>query len=232
MLSLFGGVDETSGKAVSMGKVSSSKTVSISGSNRCSQGCSSSVSVVGNGKRGSYGVVMGDGVDGWGKCLLDDWLTSNSNWVGNVIGGINMDCDGHLNDLLLVDGNIIGNLDTSLDIDGLIDSVDLSLGGDNGRVDMVGTTENSWDSDGEMGCRWLDDAGGMTGHIGSLAVVNLLCHDWLRLNNSGDTGSLGLGGVGGGDHGGNSYWGSMGNSYGSSSQGSSSQAEAEAMAQT
>jgi len=225
MLSLFGGVDETSGKAVSVGKVSSSKTVSISSSNGCG-----GVSVVGTDKGGGYGSVMGGGVDGRGKGLLDDWLTSNGHWVGHVIGGINMDWDGHFNDLLLVDGNVIGDLDTSLDIDGLVDSVDLSLGGDDGGVDNMRATEDSWDSDGQMGCGWLDDAGGMTGHVGSLAIVDLLGHDWLRLNDGGDTGSLGVGGVGGGDNGGGGsygYGGSMDSSYGSSSQVGTSEAMAE-----
>ncbi len=176
--------------------------VSVTGGN----GGSSNVSVSGNG-----GSMVGVGHNGGGNGLLDDGLTLDSNGVGNGVRGINMDGGGHLNDLLSVKGGVIGDLNTTFNIDGLVHGVDLGLGLNDGGTNGLGATKNSGDLDGEMGGGGLVDGGGVAGDIVGLSEMNLLGYNGSRLVDGGHTCSLGVNGVGGGEGDGSS---GMGNSNG------------------
>ena len=164
------------------------------------------------------GNMVGVGHNGGGNGLLDDGLTLDSYGVGDIVGSINMDGGGDLNNLLGVEGGIIRDLDTSLNIDGLVDSVDLGLGLDNGGTDRLATTENSGDLDGKMRGGGLVDGGSVSRDIAGLAQVNLLGDDGGGLVDGGHTLSLGVNRVGSGQGNGSggdgSYWSSGDNTGG------------------
>ena len=132
-----------------------------------------------------------------------------------------MDGGGDLNDLLADNGDIIGDLNATLNIDGLVDGVDLGLGLDNGGTNRLGATENSGDLDGEMGGGGLVDGGGVAGDEAGLAEMNLLGDNGGGLVDGGHTLSLGVNGVGCGEGDGGSGM-SHSNGGGGSSQGSGS----------
>jgi len=190
-------VDETSGETVSMRHQTTGKTVSVSSGKTVSGHGSGGVAVVGD--SWGHNSVVGLSVDGGSDCLLDDWFTGNSHWVGNLVGGVYVDGGGDLDDFLGVERSVVGNLNTTFNIVGFVDGVDLGLLGDDGGVGGDGATEDGGDGDGEMRGGRFDDAGGVAGDVGGLAEMDLFGDDWLGLVDGGDTGSLGLGGVGGGD---------------------------------
>merc|ERR550519_1336854 len=170
----------------------------------------------GDGSMGNSVGVVGVSVDGGGDGLLDDGLSLDGDGVGHGIGGINMDGGGDLDDLLLVDGHIIRDLNTTLNIDGLVDGVHLSLGLDDGSVDRVGSLQVGAHADGQEGGGGLVDVGVVSGNVAGLSVVDLLGDDGSGLVEGGHTGGLGLSGVGGGhgdSGGGNSHGGSVGHSH-------------------
>merc|ERR1711892_388412 len=137
-----------------------------------------------------------------GNGLLDDGLSLDSNWVWDIVRGINMDGGWDLNDPLGVEGSIKRGINLALNEDGILDIVDFSLG-----VDSVGSPEDSWDSDGKMGGGWLVDPGGISGHIAGLSKEHLLGYNWGGLVDGGHSSSLGGGGVRGrGSGGGICYW--------------------------
>jgi len=149
--------------------------------------------------------------DSGGNGLLDDGLSLDSDWVWDIVRGINMDGGWDLDDLLGVEGSIIRGINLALNEDGILDIVDFSLGLDNGGVDSVGSLKDSWDSDGKMRGGWLVDLGGISGHIAGLSKVHLLGDNWGGLVDGGDSSSLGGSCVRGrGSGGGICYWG-MGN---------------------
>merc|ERR1712106_1044843 len=146
--------------------------------------------------------------DSGGDGLLDDGLSLDGDWVWDIVRGINMDGGWDLDDLLGVEGSIIRGINLALNEDGILDIVDFSLCLDNGGVDSVGSSEDSWDSDGKMGGGWLVDPGGISGHIAGLSKVHLLGDNWSGLVDGGHSSSLGGGGVRGrGSGGGICYWG-------------------------
>lgn len=148
---------------------------------------------------GNTGVVVGVGDDGSGNGLLDNGLSDNGVGVGDVVGFVNMDGGGDLNNLLPHNGDIIGDLNTPLDIHGLVDGVDLGLGLNDGGVDGLGSLKDGGDLDGEIGGGGLVDGGVVSGHVGGLAIVDLLGDNGGGLVDGGHTLGLGLGAVGGGD---------------------------------
>jgi len=159
--------------------------------------------------------VVGVGDDGSSNGLPDNGLSNNRDRVGDSVGFVNMDGGGDLNNLLSENGDIIGDLNTSLNIDRLVDGVDLGLGLDNGSIDGLSSLKDGGDLNGKIRGSGLVDGGSISGDIRSLAIVNLLGDDGSRLVNGGDTLSLSLGVVGGRD----SYSGSCKSDCGSSSIG-------------
>merc|ERR1712223_1630388 len=117
------------------------------------------------------------GHDGLSNGLPHDGLSLHGNGDGDVVGSINMDGGGDLDDLLGVEGSVIRSIVRLVDEDGVLDLVDLLHGLDNGGVDSLGSPEDSWDSDGKMRGGWLDDPGGIAGHVVGLAEVDLLGDD-------------------------------------------------------
>merc|ERR1711881_584434 len=59
--------------------------------------------------------------------VLDNGLSLDSHGDGDVVRGINMDGSGHRDDVLLVDGDVIGDINTTLNQDGVLHVVDLNL---------------------------------------------------------------------------------------------------------
>jgi hypothetical protein len=143
--------------------------------------------------------MVGVGHDSGGDALLDDGLTGDGNRDGHVVRGVNVDGVGHGDDVVLVDGDVIGDVDLALDQHGGLHVVDLGLLGDDGGVVGEGALEDGGDSDGKMGGSWLDDPGVVTGNVAGLSKVDLLGHDGGGLVDGGDSGSLGGSGVGCGD---------------------------------
>jgi len=159
-----------------------------------SNGGSSKVSGITNSSGGSIDMVrVSHNRGSYG--LLDDGLSLDSNWDSNIVRGINMDGGWDLDDLLGVEGSIIGGINLALNKDWALDVVDLSLGLDNGGVDSLGSLEDSWDSNGKMGGGWLVDLGGVSGHIAGLAEVHLLGDHRGGLVDGGDSSTLGCCGV-------------------------------------
>jgi hypothetical protein len=154
--------------------------------------------------------VMGVGDDGGSNGVLDDGLASNSHRDRDLIGSIHMDGGGDLDDLLGVEGSVIGSIHTPLDKDGLLDVVDLSHVLDDGGVVCDRSSQDGGDGDGEMRGGGLDDPGFIAGHVAGLSEVDLLGDDRGGLVDSGDALGLGVGGVGGWDGRGNIGDGGMG----------------------
>jgi len=130
--------------------------------------------------------------------LLDDGLSLDGNWVWDVVWSVNMDWGGDLDDLLGVERSVIRGIVWLLDLDWGLDVVDLLLGLDNWGVDGLGSLEDGWDSDGEMGGGGLQDFGGVAGDVVGGAVVDLLGDNWGGLVDGGHALTLVGGGVGGG----------------------------------
>jgi hypothetical protein len=162
---------------------------------------SGSIAEGGDGGGGGLDVV-GVGHHGGGHGLPHDGLSLDGDWDGDVIGSVNMDGGGNLNDLLGVEGGVEGGIVRLVDEDGVLDLVNLLHGLDNGGVDSLGSPEDGWDGDGKVRGGGLDDPGGVAGHVVGLAQVDLLGDHWGGLVDGGDSGSLGGGGVGGGGGGG------------------------------
>ena len=143
--------------------------------------------------------VVGVGDDRSSNSLPDNGLSNNRDRMGDSIGFVNMDGSGDLNNLLPENGDIIGDLNTSLNIDRLIDSVDLGLGLDNGSIDGLSSLKDCGDLNGKMRGSGLVDGGIVSRDIRGLTIVNLLGDDGSGLVNSGNAFTLGLSLVGGRD---------------------------------
>ena len=176
------------------------------GSSRGGSIGASSVGTVGDvagmhgGEDSTVNEVLGVGHHRGGLGPPDDGLAGNRGGDGNVVGGINVDGGGDLHDVLLVDRHIIGDLNATLDQDGVLDLVDLNLLLDDGGVVGNGSLEDSGDRDGKMRGGGLEDPGGVAGDEAGLAKVHLLGHHGGGLVDGGHT--LGLGGGGEGSRGG------------------------------
>merc|ERR1719483_741890 len=123
--------------------------------------------------------------------------------VGDHRGGLGSPDDGgagdgggHMDDVLLVDGHVIGDLNATLDQDGVLDLVDLNLLLDDGGVVSNGSPQDSGDRDGKMRGGGLEDPGGVAGDEAGLTEVDLLGDHGGGLVDGGDTGGLGGGGEG------------------------------------
>jgi len=159
-----------------------------------SNGSSSKVSGITDSSGGSVDMVRVSHNRG-SNGLLDDGFSLDSDWDRNVVRGINMDGGWDLDDLLGVEGSVIRGINLALNKDWALDIVDLSLCLDNWGIDGLGSLEDSWDSNGKMGGGWLVDLGGISGHIASLAKVNLLGNNRGGLVDSGYSSTLCGGGV-------------------------------------
>merc|ERR1712038_1997297 len=135
------------------------------------------------------------GHHGLSKGLPHDGLSLHGNGDGDVVGSINMDGGGDLDDLLGVEGGVIRSIIRLVDEDGVLDLVNLLHGLDDWGVDSLGSPEDSWDSDGKMRGGWLDDPGGIAGNVVGLTEVDLLGDDGGGLVDGGDTRGLLDGGV-------------------------------------
>jgi hypothetical protein len=140
--------------------------------------------------------VLGVGHHGGGLGPPDDGLASDGGGDVDVVGGVNMDRGGHLDDVLLVDGDVIGDINATLNQDGVLDLVDLNLLLDDGGVVSNGSPQDSGDRDGKMRGGGLEDPGGVAGDEAGLAEVHLLGDHGGGLVHGGDTGCLGGGGEG------------------------------------
>merc|ERR1719244_440012 len=129
-----------------------------------------------------------------GKSLLDNGLTGDSNRDRDIVRGINMDWGGDLNDVILVDWDIIGDVNLALNQDRGLDIVDLNLFLDNWGIVGNGSLEDSGDSDGKMRGGGLEDPGVVARDIAGLSKVDLLGDNGGRLVDSGDSGTLSSGG--------------------------------------
>merc|ERR1712243_538125 len=99
-----------------------------------------------------------------------------------------MDGSGHRDDVLLVDGDVIGDINTTLDQDG-----DLHV--DDGSVVGNSSLQDGGDTDGKMRGGRLVDGGGVSRDEVSGAIVHLLGDHGSLLVDGGDSRSLSSGGV-------------------------------------
>jgi len=176
----FSSVDEGGSRGSSVGTVGVSSVGNVAG--------------VDGGENSTVNDVLGVGDHGGGLGPPDDGLASDGGGDGHVVGGVNMDGGGHLHDVLLVDGHVIGDLNATLDQDGVLDLVDLNLLLDDGGVVSNGSLEDGGDRDGKMRGGGLEDPGGVAGDKAGLSEVHLLGHHRGGLVHGGDTGGLGGGG--------------------------------------
>ena len=149
---------------------------------------------VAKGSRGGLDMV-GVSHHGGSHGLPHDGLALHGHWDGDVVGSVNMDGGGNLNDLLGVEGGVEGGIVRLVDEDGVLDLVNLLHGLDNGGVDSLGSPEDGWDGDGKVRGGGLDDPGGVAGDVVGLAEVDLLGDDRGGLVDGGDSLSLMDGGV-------------------------------------
>lgn len=154
-------------------------------------------------------VVVAD--DGSSLNVLDDGLAGNGGGDGVWDGPGNVDGGGDLDDLLDWLDDIIGDIVGPGNIVGLVDNVGLLLDGDDGGVDLGGSTESSGDGNVKLGDGWLENLGGVAGNVGGGSKVNLLADLGWGLVDGGDGGS---------DDGGGAV-GSWGRDGGSDGQGGS-----------
>lgn len=140
-------------------------------------------------------VMFGVGDDGGSLGALDDGFSLDGGWDGNVVRSIDVNGGGDLDNVLLVDGDIIWNLNTTLNKDGVLDVVDLNLLLDNRGVVGDGTSEDSRDRDRKMGGGGLMDPGVISRNEVSGSIVDLLGDNGGGLVNGGDTFALVGGGV-------------------------------------
>ena len=172
------------------------------GSSRGGSIGASSVGTVGDvagmhgGEDSTVNEVLGVGHHRGGLGPPDDGLAGNRGGDGNVVGGINVDGGGDLHDVLLVDRHIIGDLNATLDQDGVLDLVDLNLLLDDGGVVSNRALQDGGDRDGKMRGGGLEDPGGVAGDEAGLTEVHLLGDHGGGLVHGGDTGGLGGGGEG------------------------------------
>ena len=147
--------------------------------------------------RGGNGLldVVGLGHHGSGHGLPHDGLALDGDWDGDVVRRINMDGSGDLDDLLGVEGSVIGSVVWLVDEDRVLHLVDLLLDGDDGSVDSLSSPEDGGDGDGKVRGGWLDDPGGVAGDVVGLAEVDLLGDDRGGLVDGGDSLALMDGGV-------------------------------------
>jgi hypothetical protein len=154
----------------------------------------SSVAVSQGGGGGLDVVALGD--DGGGLGPPHDGLSLHGNGHGDVVGSINMDGSGNLDDLLGVEGGVIGSVEWLVDVDWVLNLVDLLLHGHDGSIDSLGSLQDGWHSDGKMRSGGLQDPSGVPGDVAGLAEVDLLGHDGSWLVDGGHSLALGGGGVG------------------------------------
>jgi len=147
--------------------------------------------------RGGNGLldVVGLGHDGSGHGLPHDGLALDGDGDGDVVRSINMDGSGDLDDLLGVEGSVIGSVVWLLDEDGVLNLVDLLLDLDDGSVDSLGSLEDGGDGDGKVRGGGLEDPGGVAGDVAGLSEVDLLGDDRGGLVDGGDALGLAVGGV-------------------------------------
>merc|ERR1740128_1579155 len=93
-------------------------------------------------------------------------------------------------------GDVIGDINATLNQDGVLDLVDLNLFLDDGGVVSNGSPQDSGDRDGKMRGGGLEDPGGVAGDEAGLVEVHLLGDHGGGLVDGGDTGCLGGGGEG------------------------------------
>ncbi|MFN9942407.1 MAG: hypothetical protein ACK56I_23345, partial [bacterium] len=93
---------------------------------------------------------------------------------------------------------VVGHLHATLHKHRLVDGVHLGDGLDDGGVDGLGAAQDGGHLDGQVGGGRLVDGGGVAGHVGCLAQVNLLGDDGGGLVDGGHAGGLGVHRVGGG----------------------------------
>lgn len=125
--------------------------------------------------------------DNWGSLnVLDDGLTSNGGWDSVWDWPGNMDWGGDLNNLLDRLDDVIGDIDETGHVVGLLDDVGLLLDGHDGGVDLGGAAESAWDGDVQVWDGRLQDFGGVSGDVGGGAQVNLLADDGGCLLDGGD----------------------------------------------
>jgi len=147
------------------------------------------------------GNMVGVSDHGGGNGLLDDGLAGDGNRDGHVVGSIHIDGHGHRDEVILVDGDVIRDVNLALDQDGGLDIVDLGLLGDDGGIVGNGSLKDGGHSDGEMGGGRLEDPGVVAGDVAGLSEVDLLGHDGGGLVHGGGSHSLCGSGVGGGGSG-------------------------------
>ena len=130
---------------------------------------------------------VGDGAavdvldDGGGLDPLDDVSAADGHGHGDLVGPLDVDGGGDLDDLLDVLDDVIGDSVWLLNMDGLVDDVVLNGGVDDGGGDGLGSLKGSGHSDVDLGDHWLEDLGVVSGDVGLGAVVDLLGHllGWL-----------------------------------------------------
>ena len=126
----------------------------------------------------------------WGSLnVLDNWLALNWGWDTVWDGLGNVDSCWDLNDLLNWLDDVIRDIVGPWDFVGLVDNVGLLLDGDDGGVDLGGSTEGSWDGNVQVWDGWLQDLSGVSGNICGGAQVNLLADLSWGLVDGGDGGS-------------------------------------------
>ena len=181
---------------------------------------------VAEGGGGSVGVAdggdgLGRGVhvrvgaldDGGGLPVLDDVMAADGGGDGHVVGPVHVHGAGHIDELLLVDGDVVGDLDGPLDGDGLVDDVGLHGGLDDGGVGPHGALEGGGHGDLEVGDGGLQDGAGVAGDEVLAAEVELL----LDLDGGlGEDLDGGAGNVGGGVGSGHAHGGGSGDGHGGS----------------
>ena len=151
--------------------------------------------------------------DGGGLAVVDDGLTLYGDRVGHGVGLVDVDGDGHLLDLLPVDGHVVGHVVGPVDVDRLVHLVDLLLDLDDGGVLADGSLEDGGHLNGQNRRRGLQDLGLASGDELGLAEVELLGHDGGLLVDGGHGGSL-LGGGVRGRHGDGGGQGGVGHGHG------------------
>jgi len=153
----------------------------------------SSVAIA-EGSRGGLDVV-GLSHHRGGHGLPHDGLSLDGDGDGDVVRSINMDGSWNLNDLLGVEGSVIGSVEWLVDVDWVLHLVDLLLDLDNGSVDSLGSLEDGGDGDGKVRGGGLEDPGGVSGDVAGLSEVDLLGDDRGGLVDRGDSRGLAVGGV-------------------------------------
>jgi len=130
-----------------------------------------------------------------GHGLPHDGLSLDGDGDGDVVRSINMDGSWNLDDLLGMEGSVIGSVVWLVDVDWVLNLVDLLLDLDNGSVDSLGSLEDGGDGNGKVRGGGLEDPGGVAGDVAGLSEVDLLGDDRGGLVDGGDSRGLAVGGV-------------------------------------